>query len=308
MSAHTIPLTADEAINQFFLCEPQKCDTVNLNDDLVYVLHLVDGKFYVGRSKQFRRRIDAHFCRKSAWTRKYPPIAVLDLIQPVEDFDEDKITLRYMNQFGVDNVRGGSFSSIDLDPSDVTVIGRMCTHARGGCFLCGNKGHYARACTVKRFEEYSTSRDSRTYRVVKDALRRRRREYKGLVRSKERHYQRRTTINFDDSDADYDSDDLYDFFFFGDDSDDDSSDDNWFVRPSKRRRHIECSRCGHDGHTKRECYARFDTRGREIKSRSSTRRGPSAKAGLSPRCRRCGRDSHTRSECYASTHVSGRYL
>eukprot|EP01033_Poteriospumella_lacustris_P012308 gene12308-8801_t len=117
-----IPLTAKDAINEFFQREPKLRTTIDLNDDLVYVLLLVDGKFYVGRSSQFRKRLNAHFYRKSAWTRKYPPIAVLDLIQPVEDFDEDKITLRYMNHFGVDNVRGGSFSSINLDPNDISVI------------------------------------------------------------------------------------------------------------------------------------------------------------------------------------------
>eukprot|EP01033_Poteriospumella_lacustris_P017242 gene17242-12331_t len=176
MSADTIPLTADEAINEFFRSKPQKRTTIDLNDDLLYVLLLVDGKFYVGRSKQFRKRLKSHFYRKSAWTRKYPPIEVVDLIQPVEDFDEDKITLRYMNQFGIDNVRGGSFSSIDLDPNDVSVIGRsvggqiaaiqppslLTSPSRAAapalsvrCSRCGRDGHMQSQCFA------STSVDGR---------------------------------------------------------------------------------------------------------------------------------------------------
>ena len=48
---------------------------------------------------------------KILWTTKYKPIKVVELIEG-DNYDEDKYTLKYMEQYGIDNVRGGSFCQI----------------------------------------------------------------------------------------------------------------------------------------------------------------------------------------------------
>lgn len=305
------PSTAKEAIDQFLRRNPDAA--IDMNRDLVYVLHLLEGKFYVGRSSHFLKRLNTHFVRGSVWTREYPPIEVLALHQPVEDFDEDKITLRYMKQYGIDNVRGGTFSAVELKTSDKEVIQRMLTHAGGRCFTCHRKGHYASNCPEKRIEQYSRSLDNELKAAIEEALRLRRRMYTKLARSRGSRGQRHTNINFEDSDADYDSDDLYELLCYDSDEDDDEDDDD---RPSKRRRTAKCYRCGRDGHMKSECYARTDLHGREIGPQSSTPPAAcpaQARAISSPNsravvCARCQRTNHTVRNCYASTSADGHPL
>ena len=50
----------------------------------------------------------------SAWTKKYKPVRILDTIENVSPFDEDKITKEYMAKYGIENVRGGSYVEIEL--------------------------------------------------------------------------------------------------------------------------------------------------------------------------------------------------
>ena len=60
--------------------------------------------------------MDAHFNgRGSEWTQRYKPISEVDRLSGCDPFDEDKYTLQYMLKYGITNVRGGSYSQIELD-------------------------------------------------------------------------------------------------------------------------------------------------------------------------------------------------
>lgn len=113
----------------------------------IYVLKLENNKYYVGRSKNFQKRIDTHFNGKgSAWTIRYKPIDVLKIIPDVDNFDEDKYTLMYMNQYGIDNVRGGSFCQEQLSEECKFFIKKILLNATDKCFVCGDDTHYANTC------------------------------------------------------------------------------------------------------------------------------------------------------------------
>jgi hypothetical protein len=58
--------------------------------------------------------------------------------------DEGKVTLEYMLAKGVDNVRGGPFCSITLQPGHLKTINRMLDHAANRCFECRQVGHKAK--------------------------------------------------------------------------------------------------------------------------------------------------------------------
>jgi len=76
----------------------------------VYVLLLKNAHFYVGITDNLQRRIRQHFCGKGAvWTRRYPPLQVLELIPDASIFVETKVTRDYMNKYGKDRVRGGKY-------------------------------------------------------------------------------------------------------------------------------------------------------------------------------------------------------
>ena len=82
----------------------------------IYVLKLEGGKFYIGRTnKKAVERFKEHKAGKgSAWTRKYKPIGIDRIDLNGDKFDEDKVTKQYMEKYGIDNVRGGTYCKIIL--------------------------------------------------------------------------------------------------------------------------------------------------------------------------------------------------
>lgn len=113
----------------------------------IYILRLCQNKFYVGRSDDVMTRIQSHFngigCE---WTMMYMPIEIIAIIPNSSVFDEDKITLEYMNNYGINNVRGGSFVMRDLSPIDKYMINKMIKSANRQCFNCGSLSHYVKDC------------------------------------------------------------------------------------------------------------------------------------------------------------------
>lgn len=114
---------------------------------IVYVLQLENDKYYVGKTTDSEFRLDQHFnAFGSVWTKKYNPIKVLEMIGGCDEFDEEKYTLKYMNLFGIDNVRGGSFCNENLTQSEIKTIEKSLNNANNKCFTCGGQGHFAKVC------------------------------------------------------------------------------------------------------------------------------------------------------------------
>ncbi|MBM3204089.1 hypothetical protein FJZ55_09330, partial [Candidatus Woesearchaeota archaeon] len=116
---------------------------------MLYFLRLNEGKYYVGYSKIPEERILSHFMENgSEWTKRYSPVEVLE-IRRGGLFDEQKYTLLYMQKYGIDNVRGGSFTNINLSKEQVFEINRQINHLMNNCYICGDGGHYAIDCPKK---------------------------------------------------------------------------------------------------------------------------------------------------------------
>lgn len=114
----------------------------------VYVLKLQQGKYYVGKTSNPQFRLESHFLENgSAWTRMYKPTQLLELIPDCDNYDEDKYTQIYMDKYGVDNVRGGSYTSIELNASTRQHLLKKNHSANDRCFKCGKEGHFAKYCT-----------------------------------------------------------------------------------------------------------------------------------------------------------------
>ena len=114
----------------------------------IYILRLKQGRYYVGKTERdINIRLMEHKRENgSEWTRKYP---VLDLCEKHENqstFDEDKFVKKFMQNFGIDKVRGGAYSSIRLGKNQKETLKKELLHAKDGCFTCGKTGHFANSC------------------------------------------------------------------------------------------------------------------------------------------------------------------
>ena len=122
----------------------------NIEDEeeiTIYVLECMDGKYYVGRTGNLDKRLELHSSgRGSFWTRKYPMKSVVEVLKNADKFDEDKYVLKYMDKYGVDNVRGGSYSQMVLNNDLQKCIQRHFITANNLCYICGGKGHLIREC------------------------------------------------------------------------------------------------------------------------------------------------------------------
>ena len=113
----------------------------------IYVLQLEKGKFYIGKTANPSFRLDQHFnSAGSNWTKKYKPLSVIDVVPNCDDYDEDKYTIQFMEKFGINNVRGGSFCEIKLSDTNISTLNQMIRGVTDKCYICGRNDHFANDC------------------------------------------------------------------------------------------------------------------------------------------------------------------
>lgn len=119
-------------------------------DGFIYVLKLVQGKYYIGKTyKDINKRFIQHSKGYGAkWTKIYKPIKMIEFFQTTNKFQEDLSTKKYMDKFGIENVRGGSYTKINLDNCQLRVLELELKTANDLCFKCGNSGHFASECKI----------------------------------------------------------------------------------------------------------------------------------------------------------------
>lgn len=120
--------------------------------EYIYVLKLENGKIYVGKSKNVKKRFEQHKSGYGAvWTKMYKPIKIIDLFPVRNEFDEFNTTLKYMKLYGVDNVRGSVMCGVKLYYR--SFITKLILGTEDRCYKCGKLGHYAKYCPKIKFNE-----------------------------------------------------------------------------------------------------------------------------------------------------------
>ncbi len=262
----------------------------------IYILELENNKYYVGKTTNPDIRINNHFVGDgSQWTKKYKPIKVLEIINDCDNFDEDKYTLKTMEKYGINNVRGGSFCKIILSDENITTLKQIMNSVSDKCYICGNKDHFANNCNVKNTKIATINLDEKCDCITSRFSSHRR--SKCLLNN--------IITYFDDEDVNI---------------------NKLIVNKNDNK----CFRCGREGHYSDNCYAKTTISGEKIEEELvevevfycsycnkefDTLKGATCHENLyckkkknDNKCFRCGREGHYSDNCYASKHVNGKYL
>lgn len=116
---------------------------------IIYVFQLENDKYYIGSTLDMTKKLEAFESGidNTPWTDKNKFIAVLETFQG-DKFDEDKTVLRYMEEFGIDNVRGGIYNEVELSFDQYITIKKFINNSNGFCTACGREGHKIKDCRI----------------------------------------------------------------------------------------------------------------------------------------------------------------
>ncbi len=213
----------------------------------LYILKCENNKYYVGTTTlNTTTRLTQHMSgRGSAWTKKHPPLWIEKEITNCDKYDEDKWTKIYMDKYGIDNVRGGSYSQISLPNNMINLLEREVNHANQNCLSCGKKGHFINRCPSREKPINKKYKSKNLYYLNMSC-----------------DYESADGISYDSNDSD-DSDESY----YSEDSDDSEDSDNSLrSTQEKSPKKGGCYRCGRNGHYASKCYAKKHIKGFYIKN------------------------------------------
>ena len=127
----------------------------------IYVLKCQGDKFYVGKTDNPDYRLESHFSDGgSAWTKKYRPLQLYQLMPDQTDHDEQRVTQEYMEKYGVQNVRGGPWCKIDISGS-LVAIEQILKSSSDKCYTCGKSGHFTNKCPHKENKQQKQQKATR---------------------------------------------------------------------------------------------------------------------------------------------------
>lgn len=126
----------------------------------IYVLKLEGEKYYVGKTNHTFQRFNQHATGSGAkWTKKFPVVDLHAFHPNMKDSDENKLTIQMMQNYGVKNVRGGSWTKVDMTDQEIHALENKVSlrkktrnyRKKSGmfCTRCGRTSHNFESCYAR---------------------------------------------------------------------------------------------------------------------------------------------------------------
>ena len=132
----------------------------------IYVLKLRQRKYYVGKTDHTLQRFNQHMRKNGAkWTKKYPVVDLYDFHPRMKASDENRITREMMRKFGVANVRGGSWTKVNMTKSEIARLEAKLNQKKSvstkKCTRCGRDSHTKSKCYARTHKNGSRLRSKK---------------------------------------------------------------------------------------------------------------------------------------------------
>uniref|UniRef100_A0A6C0ICF5 GIY-YIG domain-containing protein n=1 Tax=viral metagenome TaxID=1070528 RepID=A0A6C0ICF5_9ZZZZ len=114
----------------------------------IHLLRLTDDKYYVGRSTRspYDYLIKHMHGGINEWTTRYIPLQVVSSVASTDYSDLDVAVIEYMLKYGIDNVRGGSYSALEIPELHYNLIQAEMWRINNLCGRCGGEEHEEIQC------------------------------------------------------------------------------------------------------------------------------------------------------------------
>lgn len=88
----------------------------------IVVLELENNCFFIGKTDDILFNINKYNRNCNIFTKKHKPIRLHEFKQNSSIYDLDITVKIYMNKYGINNVRGGSYSELELSQSQINIL------------------------------------------------------------------------------------------------------------------------------------------------------------------------------------------
>ena len=139
----------------------------------IYILKLEKGFYYVGKSDNVEKRYKQHLTGYgSSITKKYKPIQIEKIFENSSPFDEDKFVKEYMDKYGIDKVRGGTYINEILTDNQISNLKKELWGAKDLCTKCDRNTHWIKDCYATKdiYNHDVVDEEINIYIFVKNAI------------------------------------------------------------------------------------------------------------------------------------------
>jgi hypothetical protein len=137
----------------------------------IYLIHLEQRKYYVDitndTAKKWQQYLDGTNTSGGQWTKVYLPIKMSVIATAASPTDLNNHVKTMMLKYGINNVRGGSYTKFHLEPIVVAILYKELETAVDRCYNCGRTGHYASSCKHRQQNTYTTPKLANKQLTVK---------------------------------------------------------------------------------------------------------------------------------------------